>query len=148
MEFLAQHPHSNTVGSYGCRVKRGRITGLVLETYSFPYDLAFKDQRSDLFKARVDKDRIMSGLRSAVNHLHSLGLALNDINPANIMLDGGGDPKLIGFGSRQPVGEPVGERLMSCGTAGWRQSDFRTSETAHDQYGLEIFGTVAGEIDS
>lgn len=134
MELLAQQPHPNIVGYYGCRVKRGRIAGLVLETFSFSYDIAFAAQRSDLFKGLVDKDRIMSGLRSAVSHLHSMGLAHNDINPANIMLKEQGEPVLIDFGSCQPVGQ----RLMSCGTAGWRQEEFYTSEIAHDDYSLGI----------
>lgn len=136
MELLAQHPHPNIITYFGCRVKRGRITGLVLETFPFAYDLAFAAERPDLFKGLVQKDRIMSGLRSAVDHLHTLGLAHNDINPANILLGEGGEPKLIDFGSCQPVGQ----HLMSCGTAGWRQGDFYTSEAAHDEYGLELLG--------
>lgn len=136
MEFLAQHPHPNIVGYYGCRVKRGRITGLTLETFSFPYDLAFATTRPDLYRGLINKDCIMSGLRSAVQHLHSIGLAHNDINPANIMLGKGGEPKLIDFGSCQPVGK----HLMSCGTAGWRQGHFHTSEIAHDEYSLELLG--------
>lgn len=136
MEFLAQHPHPNIVRYYGCRVKRGRIAGLVLETFSFADDLAYATVQPDLFKGLIDKDRIMSGLRSAVQHLHSLRLAHNDINPKNIMLGEGGEPKLIDFGSCQPIGQ----RLMSCGTPGWCRDDFYTSEIEHDEYGLELLG--------
>ncbi|EHK24163.1 uncharacterized protein TRIVIDRAFT_221402 [Trichoderma virens Gv29-8] len=136
MEFLAQNPHPNIVGYYGCRLKRGRIVGLVLETFPLKHDLAVAIQRPDLFKGLISKDRIMTGLRAAVDHLHSIGLAHNDINPANIMLGEGGEPKLIDFGSCQPVGQ----RLMSCGTPGWCKDMFYTSDPAHDEYGLEVLG--------
>ncbi|KAL7935800.1 kinase-like domain-containing protein [Trichoderma chlorosporum] len=136
MEFLAQHPHPNIVGYHGCRVKRGRIAGLVLETFPLNHDLAMATQRPESFRGLLDKDRIMTGLRAAVDHLHSMGLAHNDINPANIMLGEGGEAKLIDPGSCQPVGG----RLMSCGTFGWCKEMFYTSETAHDEYGLELLG--------
>ncbi|KKP03944.1 hypothetical protein THAR02_03926 [Trichoderma harzianum] len=113
-------------------VKRDRITGLVLETFPFKHDVGFAAQRPELFKGLVDKNRIMSGLRAAVDHLHSIGLAHNDINPANIMLGEEGEPKLIDFGSCQPVGH----HLMSCGTPGWYKDAFYLSNTAHNDYGL------------
>ncbi|KAL5093687.1 hypothetical protein Trisim1_010417 [Trichoderma cf. simile WF8] len=112
MEFLAQRPHPNI------------------------HDLGFAAQRPELFKGLVDKNRIMYGLRAAVDHLHSIGWAHNDINPANIMLGEEGEPKLIDFGSCQPVGH----HLMSCGTPGWHKDAFHLSNTAHDDYGLELLG--------
>ncbi|KAF3071537.1 hypothetical protein CFAM422_006137 [Trichoderma lentiforme] len=147
MEFLAKRPHPNIVRYYGCQIKRDRITGLVLETFPLKHDLGFATQRPELFKGLVDKNRIMSGLRAAVDHLHSIGLAHNDINTANIMLDEEGEPKLIDFGSCQPIGH----RLMSCGTPGWYKDIFHLSDTAHDDYGLGLLGpwlekTFAEEI--
>jgi hypothetical protein len=150
MELLRQHPHPNIVGYYGCRVKRGRIAGLVLETFTFPHDLGFVKIRPDLFKGVINKERVLSGLRSALNHLHALGLAHNDVNPANIMFGEGGEPKLIDFGSC----EPFGEHLTSAGTPGWcrdRSGRFFTSDTANDDYGLELLGpwldTVIKEVE-
>lgn len=55
MELLARHPHPNIVGYPGCRVKRGRLTGLVLETFAFPHDLGFVKIRPDLFRGGLDK---------------------------------------------------------------------------------------------
>ncbi|KAL7907456.1 kinase-like domain-containing protein [Trichoderma velutinum] len=115
MEILAQNPHPNIVGYYGCQVKRDRVTGLVLETLSLKHNLEFAAQRPELFKDVVDKNRIMSGLRAAVGLQYSIGLAHNDINPANIMIGVGGEPKLIDFGSCQPIGL----HLISCGTPRW-----------------------------
>jgi serine/threonine protein kinase len=137
MDLLAKHPHPNMVGYFGCRVKRGHNTGLVLETFAFPHDLGFVKIRPDLFKEVIDKGRVLSGLRPALDHLHSLGLAHNDINPANIMLGNGGEPKLIDFGSC----EPFGEHLTSAGTPGWSQaerSQASTSDRANDDYGLGL----------
>ncbi|KAL6803502.1 kinase-like domain-containing protein [Trichoderma sp. SZMC 28012] len=136
MEFLSQRPHPNIVNYYGCQIKRDRITGLVLETFSLEHDLGFAAQRPELFKGLVDKNRIMSGLRAAVDHLHAIGLAHNDINPANIMLGEEGEPKLIDFGSCQPIGH----HLMSCGTPGWYKDMFHLSDAAHDDYSLELLG--------
>lgn len=137
MEFLAQHPHSNIVGYYGCRVKRGRITGLVLETFPFAHDLGFAENRPDMFKGVFDKERIKAGIRSAVDHLHALGWAHNDLNPANIMLGERGGPRLIDFGSCQPFGG----RLMSLGTPGWSKAERSfASAKENDEYGLSLLG--------
>ena len=77
----------------------------------------------------------MAALRSAVAHLHALGLAHNDINPANVMLDGAGAPVLIDFGSCRPFGE----RLESTGTPGWMEDEeFATSEASHDEFALGL----------
>ena len=90
MEFLAKCPHPNIVRYHGCRVKGGRITGLALDTFEFAHDLAFAKLRPDLYKGRLDRDLIISGVRSAIDHLHSLRVAHNDLNPANIMIGDGG----------------------------------------------------------
>lgn len=66
-----------------------------------------------------------------MDHLHSLGLAHNDINPSNIMVKGG-VPILIDFGSCQPYGT----RLQSLGTSGWYEELLFTSEKKHDTYAL------------
>jgi len=149
MELLTKHPHPNIVRYFGCRVKRGRITGLVLESFPFPHDLGFVKTGPDLYKFAIDKERILSGLRSALDHLHALGLAHNDINPANIMLIEGGVPKLIDFGSC----EPFGQRLTSAGTPGWcrERSLAFTSDKANDEYSFELLGpwldTVIKEVE-
>ncbi|KAF9765712.1 hypothetical protein IL306_001979 [Fusarium sp. DS 682] len=100
MEKVSQTPHPNIIGYYGCRVRRGRITCIVLEKldqtlqqYSTPPDFE-----------KLDKPKFLEGLESAVAHIHSLGLAHNDINPHNIMVKDG-IPVLIDFGSCQPVGQ-------------------------------------------
>ncbi|TAQ86248.1 hypothetical protein B7494_g5414 [Chlorociboria aeruginascens] len=75
--------------------------------------------------------KFVETLESAVDYLHSLGLAHNDINPDNIMIKDG-MPVLIDFGSAQPFGK----RLQSLGTEGWYEELFFTSEKKHDTYSL------------
>lgn len=58
----------------------------------------------------VDKKQLFAQLESAVSHLHSLGMAHNDINPRNIMIKDG-DPILIDFGSCQPYGKATESRI-------------------------------------
>jgi serine/threonine protein kinase len=67
-----------------------------------------------------------------VEHLHSLGYAHNDLNPANVMLAEDNEPILIDFGSFQPFGKKV----MTGGTRGWFDEDFETSEKHHDLVGM------------
>ncbi len=109
MQRLSGHPHPNLAKYHGVRVRRGRITGLVFKRY----------QRTLLDHVRqglhIDQDEVLHALEPAVTHLHSLGLAHNDIHPENIMMDPDSTPVLIDFGSCQPFGK----RLVTRGTEGW-----------------------------
>jgi serine/threonine protein kinase len=89
------------------------------------------------FKGRLNKEAIMAGMRSALEHLHSLGLAHNDFNVSNIMLSSDGQPILIDFGSCQPVGLP----LISMATQGWFDEPFEcVSKTSNDWAALTKLG--------
>ncbi|KAI8947836.1 kinase-like domain-containing protein [Xylaria longipes] len=127
MELVSKTPHPNIIGYHGCRVKRGRITALVLELL----DQTLTQYKSDGKLQSLDKDAFISNLQSAVDYLHSLGLAHNDINPDNIMVKDG-MPVLIDFGSCAPVGQ----RLQSLGTEGWYEELFFTSQFKHDIYSM------------
>ncbi|QRV75863.1 kinase domain protein [Ceratobasidium sp. AG-Ba] len=75
---------------------------------------------------------IMQDIRGGVEHLHSLGLVHNDINPTNIMVDENGRGVLVDYDSCRPDGEEI---PLGCkgGTMGWcpdtdmseRNNDFR-----------------------
>ncbi|KAM0420277.1 hypothetical protein ACHAPT_011938 [Fusarium lateritium] len=128
METLSKNPHPNIIHYQGCRVKRGRITGIVLDRHQttleqFATGPGLKD---------LDLDSFLAAVQSAVDHLHTLGLAHNDINPGNIMMAKGNAPVLIDFGSCQPFGK----RLQTFGTPGWFEEDFWTSEKKHDAFSL------------
>lgn len=123
MEQISQTAHPHIIRYHSCRVRRGRITGIVLERLDktlaqYVYEPEF---------AHRDKAKFMEALESAVGHLHQLGLAHNDINPHNIMVRDG-LPVLIDFGSCASYGG----RLQSLGSPGWYEELFYTSEAKHD----------------
>ncbi|KAI1124330.1 kinase-like domain-containing protein [Nemania abortiva] len=128
MEKLSQNPHPNIVRYHGCRIKRGRITAIMLEKHSktleqFVLDPEFQE---------LDHSAFLTAFESAVSHLHRLGLAHNDINPGNIMIGESHQPVLIDFGSCQPFGKP----LLTLGTPGWFEKEFWKSDKAHDIFSL------------
>ena len=117
-ELLRQHPHPNIAAYYGCQETRGRVSGLCFKRYRttlleeyMPQSLNKGDFPStrhgvvDVNRARAYLEDILNGIQ----HLHSLGLVHNDINPANIMLDDNGTAVLIDFDSCRRVGELLGE---------------------------------------
>jgi serine/threonine protein kinase len=138
MERISQTPHPCIVRYLGCRVRRGYITGIVLERLHT--DLArFASNRPADF-AQLDKDAFLAGVESAVKFLHYLGLAHNDISPRNIMVredgDGNHTPVLIDFDSCAPFGDPLG----CAGTMGFADLDDPerfVSRKRHDDYGLD-----------
>ncbi|KAI0454380.1 kinase-like domain-containing protein [Xylaria acuta] len=127
MEQVSKTPHPNIIKYHGCRVKRGRITAVVLELL----DQTLTQFKSDGKLQSLNKDKFVAALQSAVDYLHSMGLAHNDINPDNIMVRDG-MPILIDFGSCAPVGQ----RLQSLGTSGWYEELFFTSQFKHDIYSM------------
>lgn len=129
MEKICETRHPNIIKYYGCRTRRGRITSLVLERHK--YTLA-QYIREPVFHD-MDKGKFLDALEAAVSHIHSMGLAHNDINPDNIMVDDDELPVLVDFGSCAPYGQP----LESLGTEGWYERIFFTSEKAHDDFALD-----------
>jgi serine/threonine protein kinase len=120
LERISQTPHENIVQYYGCYLRDGRLMGIALQRY-----------RQTLLE---HLDMFMGKLISAINHLHSIGLAHNDLKPANVMLTADNMPVIIDFGSCQPFGA----RLMQGGTPGWCEEPVHTSEGKHDIYALKL----------
>ncbi|KAK0840353.1 hypothetical protein LTS02_017218 [Friedmanniomyces endolithicus] len=81
----------------------------------------------------IDLDRFERQCRDAIDYIHSLGLAHNDLNPSNIALDRNNDPVIIDWGSCKEFGE----LLLSAGTPGWIQDEFDVSRKEHDLYALD-----------
>lgn len=127
MERLSKIPHPHIVHYYGCRVARGYITAILLERL----DKTLMQYISTPEFEALDKTRFCEALEDAVEYIHALGLAHNDINPHNIMVRDG-MPVLIDFDSCQPVGM----RLQSLGSEGWYEEFFTTSAQSHDVYAL------------
>ncbi|KAI1422313.1 kinase-like domain-containing protein [Xylaria sp. FL1777] len=131
MEVLKTHPHPNIVGYHGCHVRRGYITGLVLDRHPHTLNSYLKSGH-----ALQDKELFIESLESAIHHIHSLGWAHNDLNPTNVLVAGDGTPVLIDFGSARRIGDKLS---TSRGTKGWidcEMKDYTTSETRHDTSAL------------
>ncbi|KAH8707151.1 serine/threonine-protein kinase-like protein [Phaeosphaeriaceae sp. PMI808] len=126
-ELLLENPHPNIIRYHGCLVERGRIVGIVLDQYPMTLKQRLENGMRDL-----DVKECMSKITSAVRHLHTLGLAHNDLTPMNIMVDKHDKPVIIDFGSCQPFGC----KLITAGTPGWIEQDFAHSAQGHDDYAV------------
>ena len=80
-----------------------------------------------------DRKRIMDVLRSAVNHLHSLSLAHNDLNPYNIMFDMQLNPVIINLHSCIEVSQPG---VTNFGDVDW-SGEWLVSAYDNDEIALE-----------
>ncbi|KAK3987158.1 kinase-like domain-containing protein [Cladorrhinum sp. PSN332] len=133
MEFLSKHPHPNIIQYHGCLSQRGFLTGIVFDCHSCGTLQDFLQQGLE----GLDKQTFMDKLESAILHLHSLGFAHNDLNPANVLVEEETkQPVLIDFGSARPVGEALG---TSRGTSGWIEGkiqDYTTSRKENDLFAL------------
>ncbi|CAG7557894.1 unnamed protein product [Fusarium equiseti] len=101
-ETLRKHPHPGLGQSLGCIVAQdGRLEGLAL----FKYSMTLFERAYDASSFGLDlRDECMTAIKSAVKHLHSLGLAHNDLSPLNIMFGKDGKPVLLDFDTCHPVG--------------------------------------------
>ena len=127
LELINHYPHPNIIQYYGCRVKNGRVRGILLEKHK-----TLLQHRHHNRSVRHDVAACLSGIRAGVEHLHSIGLAHNDLNPSNILLNENDEPVIIDFGSCRRFGE----RLVSAGTPGWTEEDYEVSEQRNDETAL------------
>ncbi|KAH8754189.1 hypothetical protein F5883DRAFT_382254, partial [Diaporthe sp. PMI_573] len=84
----------------------GRIVRLALRRYSESlYDYLQRETQEEFTsQQRVD---CMDQIEAAAKHLHSIGLAHNDISPSNIMFDNTGQAVLIDLDSCAPLGNSL-----------------------------------------
>ncbi|KAJ5087419.1 hypothetical protein N7456_011035 [Penicillium angulare] len=102
-EILRRHPHPNLGQSLGCVVSDdGRITGLALVKYN---GLGLFERAYDPESfGEEQRNHCIERLKVAVQHLHDLGLAHNDLSPENVMFTDDGEPVLLDFDSCHPIG--------------------------------------------
>ncbi len=84
-------PHPNIVSRIGSLVREGRVVGVILPRYEFSLLDAFEKRRG------VNREKIIHELRAALDHLHGLGYAHNDVHLGNIMLNARGSAVLIDY---------------------------------------------------
>ena len=145
LELIRLHPHPNIVQYKGCVVREGLIVGLALERHdqTLMSVVTGADGRVSRSPDRASPDRAppdsakieqwLHDIESAVDHLHRLGFAHNDINPRNIMQDGSGSMVLIDLGSCTRLGE----RLVEGGTPGYNEGFTRVSSKETDAIGQQ-----------
>lgn len=128
-ELLRKHPHKNIASYLGCINDGGFITGLCF----VKYEETLSDRLRD-FSRPLNPHLCLKGVKDALDHLHSLGLNHNDINPRNIMLDEQDVPIVIDFDTCQSEGGS----FYSTGTPGWTDgTSYTISERKNDDFALE-----------
>ncbi|KZV78662.1 hypothetical protein EXIGLDRAFT_562461, partial [Exidia glandulosa HHB12029] len=127
-------PHPNLPLYLGCAVDNGYVAEVVFKSYTCTLaEMVDRGAASDeLWRATV-----LSQLKDAVEYVHSLGLAHNDISPNNIMFDNdlSSRPILVDFDSAQPPGITLGMD-DKYGTPGFCVEDMTVSAFENDSYSL------------
>ncbi|KAI0805766.1 kinase-like domain-containing protein [Xylaria sp. FL0064] len=155
-EILRRHPHPNIALYYGCCANCGRATALCFKKYKAtlmelvnPQHL---DKRQFMLGGRPSvSDDIRSGLvalQGALNHLHSLGFAHNDVNPMNVMMDGeSGTWVLVDFGSCRRIGESL-QATKAKRTHGWHDPNMNIASAMNDWEAFEeLMVWLSGPVD-
>lgn len=136
-EILRKNPHPNIGLYFGCRVTRGRVSGICFKRYASTLLQKINPQHLNksefLTRGRPQVDDTMrawlDGIQAGIYHLHSLDLVHNDITPANIMFEEDGSPVLIDFDSCRKVGEALHQTKR---TYGWHDPDIDTALKKND----------------
>lgn len=93
-------------------------------------------------------------IAKAIAYAHSCGIIHRDLKPSNILLDKGGEPKIVDFGLARKADEAIskltgpGEKLLSIGYgAPEQESDASVSDERADVYGLGglLFFAITGQ---
>lgn len=128
--LLSKTPHPNIAKYMGCVVHDDRVIALCIEKCDHNLSEAVREEN---LRTKLDAKLVMNSLRSAVAHLHSLGLCHNDINPRNVMFDSNDKIVLIDFDSCIPENH----KLLKCGTPDWVDVDIEVSSKRHDLIALD-----------
>jgi serine/threonine protein kinase len=113
-EKFKLRPHPNIAEYIGCEVQGGRVSGICFKRYKESLQQRLNpghlNKRMFAHSSRLDVAwcrNIVAGIEKGLEHLHTLGLVHNDLNPANIMLDERETPIIIDFGSCRRIGESL-----------------------------------------
>lgn len=139
-ETLRKNPHPNVAQYHGCVVDNDRIVGLCFTNYGSDLDKTLR--RKDI--TETEKLALSKGIEDGIRHLHKLGIAHNDINPSNIMMDGE-TPVIIDFDSSRSIGDKLGDKA---GTFEWELEGAEFSEPENDIFGLRKIQELSLQIKS
>jgi serine/threonine protein kinase len=127
--LVHQKPHKNLLEVKGFLERRGRLVGIALEKY--PTTL---ERRRNETLVELDGKACCEGIEAALNHLHDLGYAHNDVKPDNVLMkDKGSEVFLADFGAMGKIGE---ELIYEFGTNDWNEGFDSFSSTKNDLIGL------------
>jgi len=139
-EILRKNPHRNIAEYHGCEIRNGRVTGLCFKRYLDDLQLKLNPESLNKLSFQnnqrpplADALRYLKGIKSGLDHLHSLGFSHNDINPANIMLDHDDKPIIIDFDSCLRHGTPLAKTKR---TYGWHGEKIQISQPCNDDEAL------------
>ncbi|KAF9008444.1 kinase-like domain-containing protein [Cyathus striatus] len=146
-ENILKNPHRNVCTYYGCIRDGDYVGGVVLEKYRRTLENLMDSNpiigsNIETQTTPFNPEAILTGIRQGLDHIHSLGLVHDDINPRNIMIDDDGEPVIIDFNSCMLPGE-----LSRGGTPGWSNCpNIATFE--NDEFGFDLIcKMVWGEYD-
>lgn len=114
-EILQRNPHSGIAQYLGCFVLEERIVGIGLTQYSTTLMArcnAEHHMKRQTIRYRLSMEKVnhyVNKIRSALQHLHNIGLVHNDINPSNIMFDHNDEPIIIDFNSCRAIGQSLND---------------------------------------
>lgn len=99
-EILMGHPHPNVATYHGCILRGGRIRSLCFTRYHQNLvERIYHDTRT------FSRQDCLQEIKRGIQHLHSLGIVHNDINPSNVMLTMDDTAVIIDFNSCCKEGE-------------------------------------------
>lgn len=106
-ERILSNPHPNLACYFGCVVEDGRVVRLALQRYSKSLHERLQSESSKEEFGFQQRQDCMDQIQAAATHLHSLGLAHNDISPSNILFNNTGQAVLIDFDCCAPLGDTL-----------------------------------------
>jgi hypothetical protein len=134
---LGDHPHALGVHSVG--FDRDGHPYLVLQ-YCEGGSLNDRLARGDYFSV-AEAAQIVVRVGSAISAAHRRGILHRDVKPANILIDGYGEPRLADFGLARLAEQVEGEHSLAMYTPLYAAPEQRLGEPvdeATDQYGLAV----------
>ncbi|KAK7995111.1 serine/threonine-protein kinase [Apiospora arundinis] len=129
LQTIHESPHPNIVKFKGCIEDADRVVAVLLKRYRITLEVRVEGYNQPAFDARACLREIEAG----IEHLHSLGLAHNDLNPSNIMVNEHDKPVIVDMGSCRRIGQ----ELHQMGTPDWNEGFEECSSVVNDQIGLE-----------
>lgn len=143
-EILRRNPHPNLATYLGCIANNGRVSGIIFERYAFTLQEKVNpnhlSKQSFISGGRPLIDHAtkacLEAVKSAIDHLHSLGLTHNDITPSNIMYnDKTGVWVVTDFDSCRHIGESIRD-TQTKRTHGWFMPDTDLADQRNDHDAL------------